>query len=1033
MKPLRITAVLLALLVIPLFASQVFSATFAHLDTTYVPWDTIGKYTDDQPLLGFRIDGVSGPSEYLESVTVKSFITKAFSIDRLKLYAESNGTKGLQVPGDLKIGEVNTHDLAFDANDTLKFFPLNYALNETPDSNLFYVAVDANTDSISVNLPLYHGQLLEAIIMPGRIVLTSMSNPDSVYNRPDFAEPVPEITGFCPRYWNPPYFPNCRYRLVFDTEPPRVWYVSTTGNDTTGDGSEGNPFATIQKGIDMADDGDTVLVADGTYTGDGNRDIDFSGKSIILISENGPEFAIIDCEETPEDYHGGIYFFNGEDSTSVVDGFTITGSRFGSDPRTHALSCSSSSPTIKNCNYMDNPGGPAGGGAALLWHSSPTLINCSFIRNAAWSTGAISISGGSPTLINCTFIGNSANSAGALGCGNSTPTLLNCTFSGNFTYYSQEGVIEIYDNCFLSLTNCIIAFSSQGEAIHCQGSGSATVTCCDVYGNADGNWVGCIADQAEINGNFSADPRFCDTANGDFHIASNSPCAPENTSCEVVIGAFEVGCPALNRIWYVSTTGNDTTGDGSESNPFGTIQKGVDVALDGDTVLVEPGTYYENVLVLEKNIVLASRYITSGDTSFISSAVIDGGASGNCIDFSLSAGKIAGLTLTNGYTGGGGGIHIGYCPSASGDSLIVSSNRIIDNLACGIFVDHSGALITNNVFINNHDDYAGGGIYSYNYDSSAIVGNLFVGNSTSGYAGGAIGCQANVHPIIKNNTIYGNSAPSSAGGGIDYFVNCHPEIINNIVVHNSGGGIRGSGDHLFYNDVWGNFNGEDYIGCEPGTGDISCDPEFCDAENGNYYLLSTSCCIGAGQNGENIGAFGLCSVPDTLWILSSGPVDLIVTDPVGDSIWVDSSTIQDATYDTALYIDSVTIPHPYVGEYQIKVIREEGAPEDSTYDLGIRINGSAVDLLADDEPLPPPDGCSDYSYETLPHLKGDVNGDDQINSADIVYLINYLFKSGPAPDPLELGYVNCNDDVINSADVVYLIDYLFKGGPAPCS
>jgi len=61
---------------------------------------------------------------------------------------------------------------------------------------------------------------------------------------------------------------------------------------------------------------------------------------------------------------------------------------------------------------------------------------------------------------------------------------------------------------------------------------------------------------------------------------------------------------------------------------------------------------------------------------------------------------------------------------------------------------------------------------------------------------------------------------------------------------------------------------------------------------------------------------------------------------------------------------------------------------------------------------------------------GDVNGDVVINSADIVYLINYLFKGGPPPEPLQVGDVNC-DQVINSSDVVYLINYLFKGGPPP--
>jgi len=61
---------------------------------------------------------------------------------------------------------------------------------------------------------------------------------------------------------------------------------------------------------------------------------------------------------------------------------------------------------------------------------------------------------------------------------------------------------------------------------------------------------------------------------------------------------------------------------------------------------------------------------------------------------------------------------------------------------------------------------------------------------------------------------------------------------------------------------------------------------------------------------------------------------------------------------------------------------------------------------------------------------GDSNGDGIINSADVVYLINCLFKGGPAPDPLQAGDVNC-DGMVNSADVVYLINCLFKGGPPP--
>jgi hypothetical protein len=67
-----------------------------------------------------------------------------------------------------------------------------------------------------------------------------------------------------------------------------------------------------------------------------------------------------------------------------------------------------------------------------------------------------------------------------------------------------------------------------------------------------------------------------------------------------------------------------------------------------------------------------------------------------------------------------------------------------------------------------------------------------------------------------------------------------------------------------------------------------------------------------------------------------------------------------------------------------------------------------------------------------PKICGDVNGDGLVNASDIVYLINYLFIGGPAPDPLQAGDVNL-DGSVNASDVVYLINYLFIGGPPPCS
>jgi len=71
-------------------------------------------------------------------------------------------------------------------------------------------------------------------------------------------------------------------------------------------------FNNIQAAINDANDGDTVLVADGTYTGEGNRDIDFLGKAIIVRSENGPENCIIDCQGSEAQPHQGFFFIIGK-------------------------------------------------------------------------------------------------------------------------------------------------------------------------------------------------------------------------------------------------------------------------------------------------------------------------------------------------------------------------------------------------------------------------------------------------------------------------------------------------------------------------------------------------------------------------------------------------------------------------------------------------------------------------------------------------------------------------------------------------
>lgn len=244
-------------------------------------------------------------------------------------------------------------------------------------------------------------------------------------------------------------------------------------------------YPTIQAGIDAAKEGDTVLVASGVYTGPGNRDMQISGKSIVLKSEKGPRFTTINCESSDLDPHYGMEFRAGSD-LSVLEGFSIRG---GYSNHGGAIRCVSTSPTIRNC-MMSNNFASVSGGAVRCKGASPLFVNCTIVRNSALVGGGFFlIAGSSPHL-----------------------------------------------------EYCIIAYSNQGGAIYSSEVTSLpTLNCCDLFGNAGGDWEGRISDQATINGNLCLDPMFCDI-DGDFRVQSESPCAVTDSICTQPKGIVEIGC-----------------------------------------------------------------------------------------------------------------------------------------------------------------------------------------------------------------------------------------------------------------------------------------------------------------------------------------------------------------------------------------------------------------------------------------------------------------------------------------------------------
>lgn len=190
---------------------------------------------------------------------------------------------------------------------------------------------------------------------------------------------------------------------------------------------------------------------------------------------------------------------------------------------------------------------------------------------------------------------------------------------------------------------------------------------------------------------------------------------------------------------------------------------------------------------------------------------------------------------------------------------------------------------------------------------------------------------------------------------------------------------------------------------------------------------------------------GKCMSNDTLNFFAYSPVDLIVTAPNGDSIGVNFNTIPFATYDTTMdenhdgdKDDIVKIPSPIIGQYAIRVVAESAGT--GNYTLAVKLDGNEDRVMIANAPCPGPGEVDTVVYTVPEYLHGDANRDGKKNVSDVIYLINYLFKGGPAPDPVNLGDVNfCKENPPvqpgqpTVADVIYLVNYLFKGGKPPCS
>jgi hypothetical protein len=162
--------------------------------------------------------------------------------------------------------------------------------------------------------------------------------------------------------------------------------------------------------------------------------------------------------------------------------------------------------------------------------------------------------------------------------------------------------------------------------------------------------------------------------------------------------------------------------------------------------------------------------------------------------------------------------------------------------------------------------------------------------------------------------------------------------------------------------------------------------------------------------------------PDSIWDLGG----LLVAEKNMDGISPDTIQVGGVSLSSALPAGAV--------EHMLSMHFQAVLPDntiraiclDSTY---IPPSGDFVfvDLLGE---AIPPEFAGSRCWPVAP-LCGDANGDEQVNVGDVVFIINFVFNAGPAPNPLEAGDENCDSEV-NVGDAVYLINHIFREGEGPC-
>jgi len=557
-------------------------------------------------------------------------------------------------------------------------------------------------------------------------------------------------------------------------------------------------FGTIQAGINAASPGDTVLVAPGTYTGNGNQDIDFGGKNIVVMSSAGPDVTVINCGGNAMTPHRGFYFHGNEPSSAMVKGFTITN------------------------GYQENIGGGICIVGSPFGRPYPTIVENVITNCQADYGGGIYVSWTSPTIVGNIIMGNTA------------------VGGGGGIFCSAPSSFPLTDPVIVGNTVGPYNWAYDGGGIYCDENIGGLIE----YNTITGNFVEQNGGGIYCNTQRTVSIQNNEISFNEFHFFGGGICCSQS-SPNVVSNTIE-GNMALN----------DPGSGGGIACLLGADPHIHDNTITNNNARSGGGIYCkeDSHPTIENNTISLNMFSDYGGGIFCyesSPDIVSNTIQGNiAVDYpgdgagigchTNASPIISDNTITENEGRYGGGI---FCLGNS--SPHVADNRVEWNGASeggGIYcTDYSDPILERNNIEGNHAHNCGGGMCLVENSSPQLFRDTVIDNDASD-GGGVFVCGFS-SPLFENVTFYLNYASSRGGGIKNGSATCTPTVVNCILWED-----MAPFDPEIY-DPYGSCSVtySDIQGSWPGTGNINKYPGFNSPDTGDFTLFITSRCIDAGD------------------------------------------------------------------------------------------------------------------------------------------------------------------------------------------